>query len=326
MSTIVDVARRAGVSPMTVSRFLNKPEMLRPATRAVVERAIQELRFVPNEAARSLISGRTNTVALIVADITNPYFTTLARGVEDAAAALALTLILGNTDERLDKEDRYLHTLAARRVDGVILSPARGERHDFGELARWDIPIVLIDRRVPDAAADFLTSDSFDGGRQLTAHFLARGCRDVVFIGGPPGVTSLEDRAAGYRAVMQESGLTPTTHFGRYDRHSGEEIVDRLAAAGPMPRGIIAANNLVAVGAITALRRHGLRVPEDVALGCFGDIELAASIDPFLTVVAHPAYEIGRTAMQMLAERMTGFAGPPRERMLPVELIVRRSA
>jgi LacI family transcriptional regulator, galactose operon repressor len=324
-STILDVAKVAGVSAMTVSRFLHQPALLKPATRLKVQRAVERLQYIPNENARTLLSGRTSTVALVVADVTNPFFTAVARGAEDVAVAAEYTLVLGNSDERLEKERSYLRTTLSRRMDGLLLSPAESGEHHIEWFTRHKIPVVLIDREVPGAQADTVLSDSFDGARQLVAHLVARGYKDIAFIGGQPGVSSLEERLAGYREAMRKARLAPKEHLGRYDQQSGEEIMTRMVSAGEVPRAVIAANNYVAVGALVALRRAGLSTPGDVALACFGDLEVAAMIDPFLTVIAQPAYEMGRLAMEALLERMRGFKGAPRRQVLPVKLIARRS-
>ena len=173
---------------------------------------------------------------------------------------------------------------------------------------------------------DLVCGDSFEAGRLLTAHLLEQGFRDIAFVGGPPGVSSLEQRLAGYRQTMTSAGLEPDVHPGGYDRKSGEAIFDRLATAEALPEAILAASNKVALGVLVAARRHGLRVPADVALACVDDIESASLIDPFLTVAAQPAYEIGQIAMEMLIERIGGRSYPPRKVTLPAELIVRRSS
>ncbi len=333
MSNIIRVAKAAGVSTMTVSRYFNQPELLAPPTRARVQAAVEALRYVPNAAARSLINGRSDALALILVDITNPFFTTLARGVEDAAKEKGYTLILGNTDETLEKERGYLEVMISRRVDGVILTPAPGEEHNLALLEQHKVPAVLVDREVPGSKCDIVRGDSFSGGYKLTSHLIAEGHRDIAFIGGPKGVSSLEARLAGYHKAMREAKLKPQVHLGRYDKSSGEEIVQRLYGNTRQgqprqlqPEALVAANNLVAVGALVALRRCGLGVPQDVALASFDDLEMAALIDPFLTVVAQPAYKMGELATQLLLERIEGFSGPAREHILPVELVVRRSS
>ncbi len=314
------------MSAMTVSRYFNQPEMLAPATTERVKAAIQRLQYVPNAAARSLISGRSKTVALILADVANPFYTTIARGVEDVAQEHDYTLILGNTDESREKERRYIDIIISRRVDGVIISSSPGNDHHFGLLFQKGIPVVLIDRIVRDIEADAVRGDTYTGGQKLTDHLIEQGFKDIALIGGWTGVSSLEERMAGYRLAMETAGLVPKVYPGRTDRESGEEITRQLHASGSMPEAVIAANNYVAVGALVALRKLGLRVPEDVALATFDDIESAALIYPFLTVVAQPAYEMGVMAMQLLLDRMHGYSGPPRSRLLPTEMIIRSSS
>ena len=324
MATVQDVADEAGVSAMTVSRFFNHPHQLSPDTKERVREAVEALQYVPNQTARSLTSGETKTVALILADITNPFFTQVARGAEDAAQAAGYALILSNTDETPSKEQRYINVLVSRQIDGVLLAP-----HDGGDrvqtLRQHDVPVVLIDRRVPGADVDTLTTDSADGSRQLVTHLREQGYRRIGFVGGHPDISSLEERLAGYRDAMQAAGLTPDVHLGAYSVESGETITEELIASDALPDAIIAANNLVAVGCVSTLRRHDRHVPDDVALACFGDLELTARIDPFLTVIAQPAYELGRRAMEQLIERMEGSTDPAGDTVLPVELIARRS-
>lgn len=325
MSNIHDVAERAGVSAMTVSRYFNEPSAVAPSTQERVEEAVQKLQYVPNAAARSLVQGKTRTVAAVLSDITNPFFTRLARGVEDVAQEQDYTLFIGNTDESLAKEKHYVDTLISRQTDGLLLSPS-GENGHLRELQQHNIPLVLIDRKVENVRADVVRGDSFSGGLQLTEHLLEQGYREVAFLGGKPGVSSLEDRLAGYRSAMEEANLKSKDVLGNYTRESGEQIVEELIGDSALPEAIVAANNLVALGAFRALRRHGYEVPRDVALVCFEDIEVAAMIDPFLTVVDQPSYEMGRTAMRMLLNRLEGGAGPPQEKVFPLELVVRRSS
>ncbi len=318
-----DVARLAGVSAMTVSRVLNDPRMVSPETRARVLAAVRELGYLPNAVARSLSRGRTNMLALILSDIQNPFFTTLSRGVEDVAQEYGYTLIVGNTDERPEKERQYLDVLASHRVDGVILSTVGEGQVEL--LRQHGIPVVLVDRVIPGMDVDTVVHDAYDGGRQIVAHMLEQGYRDIMFIGGPPGNSTLEARLAGCRAAMQAAGLELSVRLGRLDQASGEEIVAALAAEEAMPEALVAANNLVAVGAVVELRRQGRSVPRDVGLACIGDIALASQLDPFLTVVRHPAYEMGRAAMEILYARLNGADDPPRHQVFPAELVVRRS-
>jgi LacI family transcriptional regulator len=318
-----DVARAAGVSAMTVSRSFNRPQLVHPETRARVLEVARQMGYVPNEAARSLVYGRTNTIALILPDIRNPFFTNVARGVEDVAKRHGYVLMLGNTDEDPGEERHYIDSLSARRVDGVILSTA-GDGH-VELLQQRQIPVVLFDRAIPGVEADLVRADVFDAGRRLILHLAEQGYRRVAFVGGPEGISTLETRLAGCRQAALEADVELDVHLGRFDQSSGDEIVSGMCARAEVPEAIVGANNLVAVGALVALRRAGLRVPDDVGLACFGELELASLIDPFLTVIQDPEYETGRVAMQMLHRRITGFSGPCAIRILPVELIPRRS-
>jgi LacI family transcriptional regulator len=326
MSTILDVAKLAGVSHATVTRYFHQPERLRPETRRRVEGAVKELRYVPNAAARSLISRRSRLAALIVTDISSLFHTSLIAGAEDVARNHGYTLVLANTGESIQREREVLEAMISHQVDGVILTPATGDDHLLDLLAARGVQVVLADRQVPGAQVDTVLGDSYEGGRLLTEHLIEQGFRRIAFVGGQPGASSLEQRLAGYRDAMNASALEPLVHLGRYDSRSGEEIVDRLVAGGDLPEAAVAASSKVALGVLVALRRHGFRVPHDIALASMDDIEAASMIDPFLTVAAQPATEIGQIAMEMLLERIGGRDYPPRRVVLPVKLIVRRSS
>jgi len=330
MTTISDVAVHAGVSVMTVSRYFNDPAKLAAATFERVKTAVDELGYVPNATARSLTRGRSDTVALVVADMRHPFFLAIARGVEDVAQAAKYVLFLGNSHETLARERQYLETVISRRVDGVILAPTHGKRHNLEVLRQRGVPTVLIDRRLPDYDLDVVRGDTFTGGRILTEHLVAEGYRDIAFVGGTPGVSSLVDRLGGYEQAMAQAGLTPRSMLGRYDQASGEKIVGAMVAAArrgeaSLPDALIAANNMVALGVLLALRKHAIRVPDDLAVAGFDDFDVASQLDPFLTVVRQPAYEMGREAMQLLLNRFEQGDRPTAERVLPVELVVRRS-
>ena len=325
-ATIHDVARLAGVSHASVTRFFRKPELLAAGTRRRVERAVQQLEYVPNAAARSLNSGRTGIIALVVPDITATFYTSMMQGVEATAQLRGYSLLLANYNETVEKEHKLLHALIAHRVDGVILAPAQNTVKPLALLRNHTISVVLVDREIPEAELDTVVGDSHEGGRLLTRHLVGQGYRDIAFVGGPEGISSLEQRLRGYRSVMDEHHLTPRIYLGGYNYASGEETLRRLATLGEIPQAILAANSKVAVGVLAAARELGLRVPEDFALACVDDIESAALVDPFLTVAAQPAAEIGRIATEMLLERINGADYSPRKVVLPVNLITRRSS
>ena len=329
MPTIRDVAERAGVAPITVSRVINNSGYVSPETRARVEAAIAELQYVPNSLARSLRFKRTHTLALVLTDITNPFWTTVARGVEDAASRHGFNVILCNTDENEDKQTEYLNVLLQKQVDGFLLVPARSTPEPIALIQRQRVPIVVLDRQVPGAQVDVVRGDSEGGAYELTRLLLSLGHRRIAMLSGPQGVSTAVDRVAGYRRAMREAGIAEETmriYYGEYTQDGGYRMAQEALAARPRPTALFAANNFIAIGALRALREAGLRVPEDIALVCFDDIPATLVIEPFLTVVAQPAYEMGQRATELLLARLSGQAPDEyQEIILPAQVIVRKS-
>ena len=330
--TIQDVAERAGVSAMTVSRVINHPARVATATRERVEQAIHELGFVPNALARSLLRGRTHTIALLVSDIGNPFFTQVARGVEDVAQRNGYTVIFGNSDESPEKERQYIQALLSRRIDGLLIAPSgTASRPMLDLLIRHKNPFVLIDRAIEGVPADTVIGDSIGGACALTEHLLGLGHRQIALVNGALEVPTARDRLSGYVQTLRAHGIEPRQDLivaGHYTRESGYQAARQLLALplDKRPTAIFAANNFLAVGVIEALREARITVPADIAVVCFDDIELASALDPFLTVVAQPARTFGTIAMQFLLERLDGTEkAPPRKVVLPPELIVRVS-
>ena len=197
MTTIRDVAKRAGVAPITVSRVLNNSGYVSDDTRSRVMVAAVELNYVPNMLARSFRSSRTETIALVLTDITNPFWTTVARGAEDAASAGDYTVLFCNTDEQELKQTKYISMLVRRRIDGVLLVPARSSIDAVQTLQQHDIAVVVLDRRVPGAQVDSVRSDSIQAARELTEHLIANGHRRIGMLGGPQGLSVAEERIEG---------------------------------------------------------------------------------------------------------------------------------
>lgn len=323
--TIKDVAARAGVTSMTVSRVVNVSGPVSDGVRARVQEAIDELGYVPSRLARGLRSNRTHTLALVVTDVTNPFFTTIARGVEDAASKRDNLLLLCNTDESEAEELRYLEMLAQQSVDGVLLVPARtGEA--AAELARRrGLPIVFLDRRVPVRDANVVRGDSKTGAAEMADYLYAAGHRELAVLAGPEGVTTSDDRVAGFLSALTDKDVRVEVLHGRFSPESGRELVGAAMALRPRPSAIFALNNFLTIGALQGLMAAGLRVPEDVSLVGFDDLPPAMVAQPFLTVVSQPAYDMGRLAVDLLLHVLKDPATPSREVLLPTELIIRQS-
>ncbi len=329
MSTIADVAKRAGVSTMTVSRVINNSGYASPEVRARVLAAVTELSYVPNALARSLHVKRTYTLALVLTDISNPFFTTVARGAEDAASAGGFSVMFCNTDEAEDEEVGHVRLLLQKQVDGLMLVPASWSPRSVEIAQQRGTPVVVLDRRVTGAAVDTVRCDSMNGAQALVRHLIDLGHHDIAILSAAPTVSVVADRLAGARAAYQEAGLPldeARILYGRPETASGAAMARRALALQPQPTALVATNNFITIGAFSALRTAGLRVPDDMSLGGFDDLPEPLVLDPFLTVVGQPAYEMGRRGAELLLARLTGTAPTEsQEIVLPTELIVRRS-
>ena len=329
MPNINDVAKRAGVAPITVSRVINNSGYASEDTRKRVEAAIEELGYVPNTLARGLRSKRTNTLALVMTDITNPFFTLIARGVEDAASAAGFSVVYCNTDESETEEEKYIQILAQKQVDGVLLVPACNTPKSVKFLQSKDIHVVLLDRNVPGVQNDVVRCDSQAGAYELIKYLISLGHSRITAITGPQGISTAEDRVIGYRQALAEAGLANNAriYYGAFTQASGYELALQALAAEDHPTALFGANNFISIGIMKALRDTGVEVPGEVAIVGFDDLPTALIVDPFLTVVAQPAYEMGQKATELLLTRLLGNAPEPfQEIVLPTEIIKRRSS
>lgn len=313
MATISDVARTAGVSPATVSRVFNGGRVT--AERAErVRKAAADLGFSPNRVARSLRTQRGSVIGLLIPDIENPFFTSLARGVEDAALRTNLSVVLCNTDEDVEKERRYVDVALAEQMAGVIVAAASRKRTDLSALAARGIPVVAVDRRPRAAAVDAVMVDNQHGGEDATAHLLERGYERVACITGPAGASTSEDRLAGFRAAMHEAGV-PDDWTRAHTRHADFRVDGGYAAMRELltlrtpPDAVFVANNLMTVGALQALREAGIE-PPDFGILSFGDVPWASLVRPPLTTVQLPAYDLGASAAALLQDRLAGSDKP----------------
>jgi len=329
MPNIRDVAKLAGVAPITVSRVINNSGYITDDTRQRVEEAIHTLGYVPNSLARSLRSHKTRMLALVLTDITNPFWTTVARGVEDAASDAGFSVILCNTDESDVEQERYIRIILEKQVDGVLLVPAGDPKEPIRTIRSQQAPVVVLDRRVPASLEiDAVRCDSVGGAYQLVKLLTDLGHRRIAILTGPEAVSTAADRVAGYRQALAEAGLDwEQVLYGEYTLESGYDLATRSLQSPVRPTAFFAGNNFLAIGALRALRDHGLKVPEEFALVGFDDLPESLVVDPFLTVAAQPAYEMGHKATELLLARLNGQAPETcQEIILPTRLIVRRSS
>jgi LacI family transcriptional regulator len=329
MTTIREVAKLAGVAPITVSRVINNSGYISEETRQKVEMAVSQLGYVPNTLSQSLRWKQTGVLALVLTDVTNPFWTTVARGVEDAASQAGYNVILCNTDESPKKQDSYLTALLQKRVDGVLLVPARDELDVIQRIQTLKVPLVVLDRRPSQLLVDSARCDSAQGAYQLTRLLLERGHRQIALLTGSPHVATSIDRLDGYRRALREFDLAESAEmvlYGAFTLESGQEMTRLALAMNPRPTAIFAGNNFIAIGMMQSLHEAGIRVPEEMSVVGFDDLPASLLIDPFLTVAVQPAYEMGVQALKMLINRLTGDGtSAPQEVILPVEIVERRS-
>jgi LacI family transcriptional regulator len=326
--TIDDVALHAGVSKTTVSHVLSGRRPVAVPTRKRVETSIRELGYRPDGLARSLRTRRSHLVALLIPDITNPFYPTLARGLE-AGIGAGYHVVVCNTDSRPTEELEFVEEMCDRRVDGLVLDSFAVGVEQLRDVTGRDMPVVWIGAEATDhPGIDIVRPDDEQGAYDAAMHLVERGRTHIAMIEGIPG--SGEPRTQGYRRALAAARLTTDRamiQHGRWTREGGAGAMRALLENAEPSDGVFCANDLMAIGALDVLRERRLRVPDDVALVGFDDIEAAALVSPPLTSVVNPAFETGRTAGGLLMERMTGaYVGPQRAVTLPCRLVVRASA
>ena len=323
--TIREVAALARVSPATVSRVLNNSARVRDEHRRRVLDAVARSGYRPNRLARNLRRQQAETIGVLVPDIENPHFSEAVRVFEDAAFRAGYRVLLCNTDETPEKQRAYLKVLADERVLGVIVAPADSTGVGLEPLFDLDIPVVAFDRIVSDDRADAVLCDNTAASRQATEHLIFLGHQRVAYVGGRPDVGTGAERLAGYTTAMRAAGLTPFSVNGGFRAELAQREVAALIQLKQRPTAVVIANNLMAIGALRAIRHSGLRIPDDLAVVAVDDPPWAELIDPPLSVVAQPVRRMAETAIRLLLDRIEGGRTEPVRVVLPIELRIRVS-
>ena len=320
---IKDVAQAAGVSAATVSRVLGHGPVSADL-RDRVEAAIRATGYRPNLSARRLRSQHSRTIGLIVSDIRNPFFTTLSRAVEDAAYRAEMRVVLCNTDENPDREAMYLRLMQEERITGLIYAPTRTSASALARMD-FDFPVVLVDRTGPKGIHDAVVIDNHGAAAQLVDHLADNGHGRIFGLFGNTSSTAVE-RHDGYRAAMTARGLAPDARFvAPNDRAAAEALGERLAG-GDRPDAVVVSNGLMLLGVYRALKAAGLETPRDLALAGFDNETWTELVGPGLTVIEQPVADIGRTAMDLLFERLRLPEMAPRKVVLTGRLVARGSS
>jgi LacI family transcriptional regulator len=326
--TIAHVASRAGVSPTTVSHVLSGKRVVRASTRDVVMEAIRELGYRPNHVARNLRTRQSHMIAVVVPDITNPFYAVLTRGLADGVDPAGYGAYVCNTDGQVERERKFFDDVMDRGVDGIVF--ASGETASAISLspAEHSTPIVCIGDEAPHPQGDTVSPDDETGSREAAAFLAARDYQRIGMIQSP--VRYGAQRTAGFRAAMSAAKRRVPAELlvrGDWTRRGGYDAMTKLMSLSRPPDAVFCANDLMAIGALDVAHERGLRVPDDIAIIGFDDVDAATIVTPQLTTVRNPAYEAGRTAGDLLLSRMTGrYSGAGRTVVLPCPLVVRGTA
>jgi LacI family transcriptional regulator len=324
-----DVAELAGVSASTVSHVLNGTRKVSEDTRERVRLAIEQLGYEPNLLAKSLKVSRTFTIGLLISDIQNPFFTSVIRGAEDVALSRGYHLFLCNTDEDPNREDEYVRELSKKRVDGLIVASSASRRNHTLQLRLEDVPFVFMDREVEGIEADTVSVDNRLGMRLIAEHLTQLGHERVGMVSGPLEKSSGYERYHGLRDALADLGLPlrdSLVRFGDFRVSGGREAAEELLRLPEPPTALVVSNYQMTLGALLAVRELGLRVPDEVSVVSFDDMEWAPLANPPLTALAQPTYEMGATAARMLLDKIEKKAiGSPSKLFMEPELMVRGS-
>lgn len=309
MATIKEVAALAKVSVATVSRVINSSGYVKMDTEEKIREAMKQLRYEPSELARGLAGKSMRTIALILPDITNPFFPELARAVEDTCQENGFTVLLCNSDDREFKERSYIEVLKRRNIDGIIFATNTFGSQEAEQMMEHHIPYVVLDRAPNEASCSVVRSNNYQGAQLAVQHLLDVGCRVIAHIHGPQEIMTARERLNGYvDRVKDKSWFSPTLLVpGGFQIEGGMEAIDALLELHPHVDGIFIGNDLMAVGALKALQRRGIRVPEQIALCGFDGIKITEITEPELSTVVQPIYEMGKLTAQILIQNITGI-------------------
>lgn len=329
MVTIYDIARKAGVSITTVSRVLNNHPYVKDKTRANVKKLLKETGYVPNSNASSLISKKTNTIAVILPDITNIFFAKILRSAEEKANSKNFTVIYGNTNEDFEREKNYINTFIEKRVDGLLLDPISTEQEIIRPLEKNNIPLVLIDREIKGSQKSHVGIHNQKEAIRIVNYLIQKGKKDIALISASEELSVYRDRKNGYIKALENSDLELNKAHLKIGtkpiKEIGYKLTKEMFKSSKAPDAIFVANNFMANGVYNALKDLGFKVPEDIAIVCFDDFDTESIIPPFFTSIIQPASRMGIAAMELLLNQIEGGDSSSKKIYLKSKLSVRRS-
>ncbi len=330
MSSLTEVAKRAGVSIATVSRVINKSSSVNEETRAKVLKAIKDLKYQPSRVAKRLRSksASSNLIGLLIPDIQNPFYVDVLRGVEDVAYENNYAIIMCNFAQDEKKEKMYLDILQQESIDGLIAAPAHEKDANVIKLLNDGLPIVCVDRGLIGKDVDVVVVNNRDGAYAAVDHLIKSGYKRIAYISGQKQIPSSKYREMGYRDALVDNGLSvdlDLIKYGDSKHHSGVELCEELLSSPNPPDAIFTGNNLITLGALETIHKRELKIPEEVAIIGFDDMMWSISLNPPLSAVRQPAYEIGRRGCELLIQRISDPKRSPIQMTLNTKLILRKS-
>ncbi len=329
MVTIYDIAKKADVSITTVSRVINNHPYVKEETKKKIEKLLKETGYVPNSNASSLVSKKTNTIAVILPDITNSFFANIFRGVEETANSQDFTVIYGNTNEDSKREKEYINTFIEKRVDGVILDPISTDMEIIKPLTQNNIPVVLIDRNIKESKKSYVGIHNYKEAYRIVNYLIEHDLKEVALISASEELSVYKDRKEGYITAIKDAGLNLQEDYIKIGtkpiKEVGYNLTKNMFKSSKPPAAIFAANNFLAIGAYNALKQLDYKVPEDIAIVCFDDFDTGTVTSPFFTSIIQPASKMGMVAMELLLDKIEGGDNKNKQVYLKCELCIRKS-
>ena len=329
--TIRDVAKVAGVSTGTVSNVLNRPDIVASDTRQRVLDAVESTGFIRNTQAYQLRGGRSHTVGVVVLDVSNPFFTEMFRGAESRLQSEGYVLMLGSTDDSLEREANFVRAMEEHRVEGVLITPAGPEQESLSGLKTRGVPTILLDRKATADQFCSVTVDDVRGGELAARHLFESGGSSYAFVNGPTTIRQCRDRRQGVRKALR--AVTKSRHVEvseisvpTLSVRQGEEAVEKILSMNPRPDGVMCANDLLALGVLRGLAARGVRVPDDLTVVGYDDLIFGSMLSPALSTVRQPAFELGVAAAELLLDEVRNAEHRHREVRFEPELVVRASS
>lgn len=330
-TTIIDIAKRVGLSASTVSRALNDHPDIKEETKNLVRRTAQELHYTPNPMAQSLKSRRTMTIGVIAPEIKHDFFSSAISGIEEVAHQHGYTIIVCQSNESVEREIANVDVLIHYRVAGVVVSISQETKcgEHFQELLRKKIPLVFFDRVCDDVQASKVVIDDERSAFDAVTYLLRKGYTKIAHFAGPQDLRICSKRMQGYADALQQHGIPMAEEFVRHgglDEQDGYRSMDALIRDGAMPEAIFAVNDPVAIGAYQRIKEAGLRIPDDIAILGFSNSTIASLVDPPLTSIEQPSFDMGSRSAEILLDIIDGRMTVPRTLVLETKLVVRKSA